>query len=336
MSEFPLRMQRSVWMGLVGFWAFACGAAASAQSVATPPAADQALPEVTVTATRESERRALSRAINGYVASHTAPNARTNQIGRWHEPVCPLVTGLEPRGRDYVTRAILDLARGVGAPTTPAGRKCPITVEIVFTREPQALLDHIAKAYRPLLGFYPAAQVKQMTTFTRPIQAWYQTGTRSMEIQLPVFQGSSDQSFGAGPGTGPPVFQGAQVDSDTTAMGMQPSGVAGSLLGHRVRSEFLHVLIIADSSKLARYTVRSVADYIAMLSLTRMSELDQCAPLPSITDLLADACAKPVADVLTAADRAYLQALYSADLEQNLNLERGEVHAQMMRRFEGK
>jgi hypothetical protein len=67
-----------------------------------------------------------------------------------------------------------------------------------------------------------------------------------------------------------------------------------------------------------------------------MAQLDQCAPLPSITDLLAGGCATPVADALTAVDRAYLKALYAADLEKNLNLERGDIHQQMMRQIEGR
>ena len=295
------------------------------------------LQEVSVTAPRLKEHSELSHAVAGFVASHSAAGARINQIGRWQQPVCPQVTGLEPRGRDFITRQIMDVARGVGAPTRMFGKACPITVEIVFTREPQRLLDRIATNYRLMLGFYPAALTKQMTTFDRPVQAWYETATRSMEMQLPVgTAGSTDQSFGAGPGTGPPIFTGAQIDSDVTAKGLQPSGIAGSRLGKRLRSEFAHVLIIADSAQLARYPLKSIADYLTMLTLTRMAQLDQCAPLPSITDMFANGCPAPVADSLTAADRAYLTALYSADLEQNLNLERGQVHKEMMQKIEGK
>jgi hypothetical protein len=301
---------------------------------------DQTPQEVTVTATRELDHSALSHAVSGFVESHSSPSTRINQIGRWHEIVCPQVTGLEQAGRDYITRQIVDVARGVGAPTVPTGKKCTISVEIVFTRQPQALLDRIARAFKPMLGFYPVSQTQKMATFSRPIQAWYTTGTRSMETQLPIVtgSGSTDQSFGGGPaGAGlPPIQGGAQIDSDITAMGMQPSGVAGSHLGRRTRSEFAHVLIIADSTRLERYPLHSIADYMALLSLTRMTQLEHCAPLPSITDLLASDCTSAPADALTAADRAYLKALYSADLEQNLNLERGEVHEQMMRAIEGK
>jgi hypothetical protein len=328
----------ATWICLLVCGMASCPDAAVAQQSQDSPSNSEPLQEVSVTAPRLKEHSELSHAVAGFVASHSAAGARINQIGRWQQPVCPEVTGLEPRGRDFVTRQIMEVARGVGAPTGTFGKKCPITVEIVFTREPQRLLDRIATNYRLLLGFYPAALTKQMTTFNRPIQAWYETATRSMETQLPIVtgSGSTDQSFGGGPGTGPPIQGGAQIDSDVTAKGMQPGGVAGSRITRRLRSEFAHVLIIVDSAQTTRYPLKSVADYLTMLSLTRMAQLDQCAPLSSITDLFANGCRTPVADSLTAADRAYLTALYSADLEQNLNLERGQVHEEMMKKIEGK
>ena len=320
---------------------FACAArAATAPAVDSAPQSSDKVQEVTVNALRTMEPRALARAVSGFVASHAAAGTRINQIGRWHERVCPRVIGLEPKGRDFIVGEIQDVARRVGAPTAPAGKSCPVSVEIVFTKQPQLLLDRIAKLYRPLLGFFPASQLKQMTTFSHPIEAWYETGTRSMDFQLPVRSfgapNGGDQTLGGGPGSDVPVFGGAQVDSETTAMGMQPSGVAGSHLGRQQRSEFVHVLIIADSAQLARYPLQSVADYLAFLSLTRMSALDKCAALPSITDLLADGCHPSAPEALTVADRAYLQALYASRLEQSLNLERGEVQEQMIHQIQGK
>jgi hypothetical protein len=218
-----------------------------------------------------------------------------------------------------------------------------VTVEIVFTPEPQTLLDRMAKDYRPLLGFFPISQKTQMTTFSRTIQAWYETGTRSMEVQgvqIPdahsVPPPLSIEAMASG-GPQSPLLPGGQIDSDETAGGYQPSGVVGSrLTGRRVRSEFVHVLIIVDSVQVVRHPLAAVADYLAMLSLSRMAQLDQCAPLPSITDLLASGCAAPPTDSLTAADRAYLKALYSADLEQSVSMERADVRGQMMRQIEGK
>jgi hypothetical protein len=333
----------STWICVLAL-ALACYPGRSvAQSQGSQSGPDQALQEVTVTAKRLQDHRALARAVSGFVASHSEPGARINQIGRWQAPLCPLVIGLQPPAQDYFTREILDVARSVGAPAASGGNNCAVTVEIVFTREPQALLDRIAKTYRPLLGFYPASQVKQVTTFSRPIQAWYVTGTRAMDALPAASHGNAAKTDitqfpeqRGGSIVDMPLLAGVQVDSDATAMGLQPSGVGGSYLSNSQSSEFLHVLIIADIGQLARYTVHSIADYLALLSLTRMAQLDRCAPLPSISDLLASGCATPVADSLTAADRAYLKGLYSADLEKNLNVERADIHEQMMRQMEGK
>jgi hypothetical protein len=313
---------------------------AAAQSKDNLAPADSApLQEVTVTADRMRDHGALYHAVSGFVESHSAPGARINQIGRWYQTICPFVAGLRPPFNEFVARQIVDVARGVGAPVRPVGKKCDPNVEIIFTADPQELLNHIAKSYRLLLGFERGAQVKRAMTFSRPIQAWYETGTRSLEPYQPPIGGlaltPTTGDMQPCPACGNPFMTGLQVDSDVTAAGMQPSSYAGSRLGVGLRSEFLHVVIIADSRQVAGYSLRSIADYAAMLSLTRMAQLEDCAPLSSITDLLANGCTAPAPNALTAADRAYLKALYAANLEKNLNVERGDLHEQMMRQIEG-
>ncbi len=308
------------WSTCICLLACAIATGAGAQSNTAGPSAAEPLQEVTVTAQRALGHKELAHAVSSFVQSHAAPGGRIQQIGRWYNKVCPLVTGLQPAANDFVAREVLDMARGVGAPAGTTGKKCDANVEIVFTRQPQALLDHIAKSYRIVLGYYPRSQVAEALKFNRPIQAWYETATRSLNDHPGVVDGQ--------------ISPQAQLDSDLTAIGWQPSGSAESLLSHGQLSEFAHILIIADSSEIERYSLRSIADYVALLSLTRMAQLDKCAPLPSITDLLAHDCAAP--EEMTAADRAYLKGLYSANLDKFINLEQGDVHERMMRQMEGK
>jgi hypothetical protein len=97
------------------------------------------------------------------------------------------------------------------------------------------------------------------------------------------------------------------------------------------------VLVIIDTSKIATDSLSSISDYISMLALTRMDFLDGCSELPSIIDLLSSGCrkrAKPLA--LTETDTAYLKALYSADLEENLNLEQGDMRDRMVTTITGR
>lgn len=282
------------------------------------------LQEVQVTASRLLDHKALVKAVKSFVKTHAADLPRTNQIGRWHdETLCPLVTGLDPTASAYVTHEILDVARGVGAPTWVAGKTCDKNVEIVFTTQPQALLDRMAKFFRILLGYYPRSEVARAMRFSRPIQAWYETGTHSLNPHPPLMLGGEIS----------PV---KQIDSDVTAKGQTPAGEASSFFSHGLRSEFVHVFVIADSNQVSKYPLQAIADYIAMISLTRMAQLDRCAPLASITDLLANDCPTQGIDSLTAADRAYLEALYATDLEKNVNLERGDMHDRMVEKIQGK
>ena len=106
-------------------------------------------------------------------------------------------------------------------------------------------------------------------------------------------------------------------------------GEPASRLGTEGLTGFVNVLIIVDSGEVAEYSLKQIADYVAMLVLTRTS-LDGCSELPSIIDILSADCAdRAPPDAITEADISFLKALYAANLEMNLNLERGDIRDQM-------
>ncbi len=313
-------------------------AAESASSSATEGAdapSPQTLDQVTVAASK-LKKRTLDRIASRFVESHAAPSGSIQQIGRWRDVVCPKTTGLEPIYDQLISQRILNVAQSVGAPTPRHQRQCRIDIEIVFTSEPQALLNHIAKAYPILLGSF---RKPGDTRFRRAIESWYLTGSRSTEgINPPVEGLGVEQSSGdmqVMPGTAEPFLSGLVVDQPD-GRGTAPSGMPGSHLGKSLASELLQVFVIVDSREVAGYSLRSIADYLAVLALTKMSSLDACGSLPSIIDLLSQGCgAQPKPQALTAADTAYLKALYSSDLEMNLNVERGDLRDRMVRAIMG-
>lgn len=298
-----------------------------------PSASEQTLREVTVTAKRETDHETLARAVSAFVASHAAAGVHTSQIGRWRENLCPLVRGLQTPARDFVTSEVLKVARSVGAPVVATGEQCDVNVEVAFTLSPQALMDHIAKDYRPLLGYIPTSAHQENFTFSRPIEAWYVTGTRTLDYQKEIdaaIPPGRDITLDFTPGIHVDPYQSADSKS-----GAGPSGVAGSHLSKGQRSEFLHAMIIVNSNAVAKYSLEGISDYVAMLALTHLSNLETCSELPSIIDLLATGCADTPMTI-TAADIAYLKGLYGANLDKNLNIERGDIHEQMMRQIEAK
>jgi hypothetical protein len=287
-------------------WSASAGAMQPDDNVAANPSAP--LPPVTVTAARRPDTRQLANEIvPAFVKSHGKPAPTTGQLARWRVGICPLTRGLSPAANAFVTARVRAVAATVGAPTQEAGQ-CAENVQIIFTTEPQKVLDDVVERYRQLLGFHYVSQEKQLATFSRPIQAWYVTATRGAK--------------------------GAEVID--SIFGVVPPGRLGSRLTTGMSSAFVYALVVADASKVDGLTFGSIADYIAVLTLSQAQSLDACSELPSIVDLLSSGCGeRPKPEAMTASDAAYMRALYSIDLELQLGLERSQIHVKMMQEIEG-
>ena len=302
----PSARPASVAVALAIFAVFAAPspgthAAQSNDSTAAKPSGP--LPQVTVTARKEIERRRLDQVlIPRFIRAHGVLATKTDQLARWRSGLCPDTVGLPAAFNSFVSRRIREVAVSVGAPVEVSA-KCKPNVQIFFATQPQKQLDEVVHHAPEMLGAYYRPEAKRFETFSRTIQPWYMTATR----------GAAGEEW---------------VDSvyDPT-----PGGVPGSRLRSGISSWIVHVLIIADVNKVDGYTIGSVSDYIAMLVLAQPASLDTCDELPSITDLMASHCDQgQKAEALTVGDVAYLKGLYSADLELTSSLERSHIHNRMM------
>jgi len=267
-------------------------------------------PEVVVTAIPKlTPQQVQGQAVPTFVQSHGAV-ARGGQLTRWTLGICPDTIGLPPSYDAYISNRIVAVAAKVGAPVDKA-KPCTPNIEVIFTDNPQRLLDSLLKKQPASLGYHTAAQAERMAKVVRPIQAWYVTAIRG---------DSGQEAIDGDPGSMAPSLSGAM-----------PHGRAGSLLGSRISSRFYRVLIVADSKQTADHTVGQIADYITILALSQAAPDQGCGDLPSILDLLVAGCReteKP--PTLTPGDMAYLTALYATDLETTLPQERDNI-SQMMR-----
>jgi hypothetical protein len=279
-----------------------------------PPAQTSAgvptpLDVVTVTARSRLEAQKLQQEIlPQFIKSHAVPANVTGQISRWRTGVCPLTRGLSSAFTDFISTRLRAVAATVGAPVDDR-ESCEHNVEIIFTTEPQKLLDDVVEKHWRMLGFHYLAQEKQLATISRPVQAWYVTASRGAKGEQRI-----DDIFGAPPGSR-----------------------LGSRFGSGMSSVIVFVLVVADTNKVAGYTAGAISDYVTMLALSHAQSLDGCTDLPSILDILSSSCgnrAKP--DAMTPGDNAYLRALYAADLELTLPLERSDINNRMMRELEGR
>ena len=285
----------------------------------------QAQPAVTVTAPRPPTPEELAgRAVPNFVVSHVTPSTVIGQLTRWRTGICPLTRGLTDAMNAFVTARILAVAEAVGAPhqTSP---NCKANVEILFTLEPQQVLDALVKKDSQLLGFHYPQQQKSLATVNHPIQGWYVTSTRNYAGLEAI-----DEALPFSPvADGSVALQGKTMNA-----GKVPPGKPGSRLTNLRTSQVVLALIVADAKKLDGMTIGSIADYLAMLTLSQARSSDACSQLPSIMDLMASGCGidqKP--DQMTAGDLAFLRALYAANLETPVEIESSNIENQMMREF---
>ena len=280
------------------------GASASAQQGGVP--SPKPIGTVTVTGKRRTEAETIKTVIAPFVAQHAARDGKTGLLVRGPPAgICPITLGLSQGFDDFVTARVVDVARKVGARVQPIG-KCQPNVQIAFTTDAQDLVDRLAdKSQGAMLGFHFAGQERALIHVSRPIQAWYVTGTVSaVPTTFVAFVGVEPGETG---------FPGA-VAMDRSD-GADPYSGLGSRITPRNSSLIMSVLIVADLDKLDGREIGPVSDYIAMLSLSQVQSLDACSELPSILDLMASDCpARPKPQTLTDSDMAFLRALYASDI----------------------
>jgi hypothetical protein len=265
---------------------------------------DAAPPEtVIVTGKKPPDQKTLDDVVRAFVDAHAKYSPKIDQLTRWVNPVCPEVRNLPAGYSDFITKRIKAIAASVGAPTK---EPCKLNIEIIFSADPQAILDKVAASDPRLLGYHFVHDADKSAKVTQPIQAWYVTSTsNAMETFI------DDPYKGA------------------------PSGELGSHFSHGLYSVFNHALIIVNTDRVAGYPIGPVADYIAMLALSQSQAPDNCNDLDSILDYMSANCAqKP--ESLTVADKTYLEGLYHMGKWDIGSLQKSSVSEHMQDSLSGK
>jgi hypothetical protein len=293
--------------------ALSAGAAsAHAPPAAQPPPASSTVSGVTVTAPEKPDPLVDKTA---QFVRQRLPTSRFEQYARFRDPVCVKVVGLPAEFDAFIAKRVVEMAREVKAPVAEA-TTCKPNVNVIFSTQPQAQLTDIAKHRDVLFGFVFKADMKQVASFKLPIQSWYLT--RSV--------GTDGDGILELEDTAPCVSSYAPGSPPCDIKAPPLKGRAGSRLGNDMSSELVHSLIIADANKVAGEKIDAVADYIAVLALSRWQKLERCSGLPTILNLMADGCdAGDRPDAATEADLALLKGLYAVDPRESGNQQRATI-----------
>jgi hypothetical protein len=314
---------RAAW-GLVLLLAFAGQAGAQSTPTSEPNATSPtAVESLTVVAPRNYESPRVE-ALD-FVSSHSAPTRMLGQLARWADPICPVTIGLSPGVDAFVSGRIAEIATEVGGPNSKRPG-CKPNLEVLFTSDPQALVDKVARKQGEILGYHEASEARAISRVRHPIQAWYLTGVENDKGQRSVDVSENKMAS---------ELAVTQMNGGLQAMeqlSRSPPGCPGSHFTQCRSGLFVNVLIVADAKALDGRPIGPIADYIGLLALSQSASLDGCDTLPSILDLLSSGCGsrgKP--DQLTDADTAYLKALYRTNLDTNLSVEKNQIADNMAR-----
>jgi hypothetical protein len=263
-----------------------------------------ALSEITVVAPKPPEPSQIAgRNVQTFVRSHGNPGKRTGQLGRWQAAICAQTRGLTPGFNDFVSARVQAIAAAIRLPQQ-SSQSCTPNVLIIFTTEPQKLMDNVTNQRPELLGFHYMSEIAKLKTVNRPVQAWYVTGTHGRLDFV--------------------------IDD---IWGQMPSGEIGSRLHNGLTSVVVFALVVIDTNKVTGYPIGAISDYIAMVTLSQTRLMDDCGELPSILDLMAGACKSEKPDSITAGDIAYLRALYTIRLDRDLLQQRAAIETTMLVQF---
>ena len=255
--------------------------------------------------------------LRDFVVSYTAPSLASGKVARWHDGVCPGVIGLPESWNGSVAARVRAIATQAGAPV--AALKCHPNIDIVFTQNPQALLDDVRAKKSWFLGYHDLAREKDLATVRHAVQSWYMTQT--VDSRGGVY--TDDKLHAEG-------FY-LQVRTSSAPVGNTfqfPNAHietwSGGRLGDERRSELMHVLVVVDLAKVDGIKLSAVTDEVAMLALAQTRVFEVCQPFASITNLTAPDCAART-DQLSPSDQAYLKALYRIDLRDSLIEQQGDL-----------
>ena len=292
---------------------FAAALALVCTAASAQPAPDKKIETVIVTAPKFHAGVTPNAIAHDFVKSFAAPTVPRDAIARWQVSICPDFEGLASQYAEVMAVRLRTIADKAGAPVKEKG--CKPNLSVVFTPQPQDYLDAIHAKNMDVVGYHGATEV------SHPIQAWYVTGMRDNRGEV-IVDHDGTLVIDDCNNSCPPHF-----GSTSTVPVLS---VGGWRDRPDISSDLLYVTIIVDADQTAHNTVGEIADYVAMLALSRTEDYDDCQLMPSITNLLSSNCddkLKP--SEITPTDIAYLRGVYRMDAGATLQIQQDQIAAEM-------
>ena len=297
------------------------------ETSASPQAADVTVTTPSLPTEQELAGDSLYQFIAHHATTHYVTVSTARRFARWRggkQSFCPITAGLTPGDNAFVTARLRALAAYVGAPVEQ-NPQCKDNVQLLFTSNPKEAMDAVMRwaTATATFGIRYAGGKRDLLAYRseHAIQGWYITtggGARVLNTDMAL----------VGLDVLPIWPQVAQNYSGVDSAGSRLGAGSGSGIGIGM------VILIVDTTKVSGRKLGTIADYLAMLTLSVAQSPDHCDALPSILDLMSSSCGgRETPTAITAGDLAFLKALYYRNTGLGASLSLAAIDDNMLRQL---
>ena len=255
-----------------------------------------ALTLTAATAANASEPAAISRDMAETMVEQIV-HPVNGQIARYADGLCPVIVGVNEDFGHRVAERIREVARSAGAPVAAPG--CAGNLMVVFTNDPATFFKSVAQDHPTWLQSVSRYSRNQLASSTDPLIAWQTTSTRDAE----------DQPMGSNVSAARPV----------STIRVRDSSFTRPVTRQTIDNAFVLVSLGAIDGR----PLFQVADNIALRALTPVDQ-PKSASVPTVLNAFEQEPGQ-APSMMTAADLAFLRAVYSRDGMETAVVERHKL-----------
>lgn len=241
---------------------------------------------------------------------------RDLQAARWEKRICPMVLGQDGEVAEAILSRIRAVAEQVGARVAPAD--CDPNLSVVFVFDGPDFVSEVHRKAHRRLKEVPRRKRDFVFESDAPVRWWYTTelkgsgGRPLLDAQPAFIQCDGD----AGSCTGGDVLPSGP---DTKIVGLYSSGRIVSQIERHIHT----ATVVVDLNKAAGTNVHSLADYIALVSLSEIWPEGGSSPVDTILTLFDEE--EDVSSgfrALSRWDQKFLCALYKMPLSRRARVQK--------------
>jgi hypothetical protein len=263
--------------------------ATSAQGQETVPPPKPALDTVEVVGHREK----LGKEVQTFVSKLTQLDGEL--VSSWVMPICPKVVADDPAHAEYIRQRLLEVAAEVPF-DADTDAKCRANTFVVVTSAPERFIAQWKERDPGMFIWRPRRDVTRSPE-SLPVRTWHNVRIEPADGE--VMLAGNTATFGSRLPSSAPKFKKKRA----------------SRIQSNVSENLQSVLVLVDTNKAAGVSLRQLADYIAMVSYSKVDLVADFGHSNSILRLFSEDETTVRPPGLTPWDLAFLRGLYRQSFE---------------------